>query len=389
VAITTVEARAKLKPRAPPYWHKLSSGRHVGYRKMVAGSQGTWLAQAYDDGTRKQTRRSLGAFDALAPSKRFDAASAAAREWFDHLGLGGSTVATTVAKACGEYVRHVRASRPATADDAEARFTRWVYDDKIGEIELTKLTERHVKLWRASLIEQPVVIDPHADKPRTRVRSPASVNRDMTALRAALNHARQDRAVTSDMAWRYALTPVKNANRRREVYLDRAQRKDLTAQAAPDLAAFLRGLSLVPIRPGALALLVAGSFDRRLGVLVVGKDKAGRDRKIKLPPQTAEFFTAHSRGKTPAAPLLARADGKAWTKDGWKKPLRAAAMAAKVGDSVTAYTLRHSVITDLVTGGLDLLTVAQLSGTSVLMIERHYGHYRADLAAAALAGLAL
>ena len=174
-----------------------------------------------------------------------------------------------------------------------------------------------------------------------------------------------------------------------EVYLDRAQRKDLTAQAAPDLAAFLRGLSLVPIRPGALALLVAGSFDRRLGVLVVGKDKAGRDRKIKLPPQTAEFFTAHSRGKTPAAPLLARADGKAWTKDSWKKPLRAAAMAAKVGDSVTAYTLRHSVITDLVTGGLDLLTVAQLSGTSVLMIERHYGHYRADLAAAALAGLAL
>jgi hypothetical protein len=52
MAITTVEARAKLKPRASPHWHKLSSGRHVGYRKMVAGSQGTWLALAYDDGTR-------------------------------------------------------------------------------------------------------------------------------------------------------------------------------------------------------------------------------------------------------------------------------------------------------------------------------------------------
>jgi hypothetical protein len=47
------------------------------------------------------------------------------------------------------------------------------------------------------------------------------------------------------------------------------------------------------------------------------------------------------------------------------------------------------VITDLVTNGLDLLTVAQLSGTSVTMIEKHYGHHRADHAAKALAGLAL
>ncbi len=51
--------------------------------------------------------------------------------------------------------------------------------------------------------------------------------------------------------------------------------------------------------------------------------------------------------------------------------------------------MRHSVITDLVTGGLDLLTVALLSGTSVAMIERHYGHLRAEHAAPALATLAL
>ena len=54
-----------------------------------------------------------------------------------------------------------------------------------------------------------------------------------------------------------------------------------------------------------------------------------------------------------------------------------------------AYTLRHSAITDLVTGGLDLLTVAQLAGTSVAMIERHYGHLRGDHAAQALERLAL
>jgi hypothetical protein len=34
-------------------------------------------------------------------------------------------------------------------------------------------------------------------------------------------------------------------------------------------------------------------------------------------------------------------------------------------------------------------TVAQISGTSVAMIERHYGHLRSDVAAGALARLAL
>lgn len=53
------------------------------------------------------------------------------------------------------------------------------------------------------------------------------------------------------------------------------------------------------------------------------------------------------------------------------------------------YTLRHSVITDLVRGGLPVLTVAQLSGTSVAMIERHYGHLVRDDAEKALAGLML
>jgi hypothetical protein len=42
-----------------------------------------------------------------------------------------------------------------------------------------------------------------------------------------------------------------------------------------------------------------------------------------------------------------------------------------------------------VTSGLDLLTVAQVSGTSVAMIEAHYGHLRQEHAANALAKLAL
>ncbi len=389
MTITTVDARAKLKPRRAPYWHKLSSGKHLGYRKMKSSSEGTWLAQAYDDVTHKQMRKSLGSFDHLPASKQFDEAITAASDWFEHIKLGGDTKIITVSQACQQYVNHLRTERPKTASDAEARFRRWIYSNKVGPIELPKLTDRHIKAWRKSLSEEPVVINPFAENPKSRTRTPSSVNRDMTALRAALNYAHKERSVTTDMAWRFALTPNKNANGRRESYLDRDQRRSLINESPTDLAAFLTGLSLVPVRPGALAQLVVSHFDRRLGVLIIGKDKAGSSRKIKLPLQTSEFFTIHCRGKLPTAPLLSRENGTAWNKDSWKKPIKTAGIRAKLGSGITAYTLRHSVITDLVTNGLDLLTVAQLSGTSVLMIEKHYGHHRADLAATALAGLYL
>ena len=58
-----------------------------------------------------------------------------------------------------------------------------------------------------------------------------------------------------------------------------------------------------------MAALVAGSFDKRLSTLTIGKDKHGQDRKITLPPATAAFFAEQCKDKLPTAPLLARADG--------------------------------------------------------------------------------
>jgi integrase len=319
-----------------------------------------------------------------------DEAKKAAEAWFEHMGRGGNADAVTVRQACERYVAHVRASRgEAKAKDLHAKLNRWVYGDKIAGIELAKLSRKHVDAWRHRLAGAKVVVNPHSDQQETRDRAASSVNRDMTPLRAALNFAHDSGDATSDMAWRVALRPIENADRQRDAYLDRAQRTALLNSASEDVRQFLRGLALVPLRPGALAALTVASFDKRLGVLTIGKDKSGRDRRIKLPSATAAYFADQAKDKLPSAPLLARANGKSWDKDAWKKPVKAAAKAAALPGSVTAYSMRHSAITDLVTAGLDLLTVAQLSGTSVAMIERHYGHLRADHAAAALAALAI
>ena len=390
--LSRVEARTRLKPRRDPYWQRLESGHYVGFRKMSANSTGSWFGRCRDLDSGKQLQTPLGGYEHLAAHQRFDAAKRDAENWFKHLSRGGKTEAITVKNACSDYVAHLlsqRGKRPA--DDAEMRFKRWVYGDKtLSETELSKLTRKRIEDWRTRMTMRPVKVNrDDRDVPVNRPRSAASVNRDMSSLRAALNRAHDAGFVTTDMAWRVALRPTKNADGRRDVYLDRSQRRQIIANAQGDLAIFLRSLSVLPLRPGALAALKTSNFDERLSTLLVGKDKAGKDRRIKLPAITAAFLAEQCKGKSKEAVLFARADGSAWNKDAWKKPVKAAALAAELPGTTTAYALRHSTITDLVTGGLDLLTVAQLSGTSVAMIERHYGHLRADRAAAALARLAL
>ena len=120
------------------------------------------------------------------------------------------------------------------------------------------------------------------------------------------------------------------------MYLDVAQRRALIAKAPADLAAFLSALSLVPLRPGAMAAPVAGDFDKRLSTLAIGKDKAGGDRKITLRPATAAFFAEQCKDKLPTAPLFARDDGSAWNKDAWKYPVKDAVIAAELPAAATA-----------------------------------------------------
>ena len=57
------------------------------------------------------------------------------------------------------------------------------------------------------------------------------------------------------------------------------------------------------------------------------------------------------------------------------KRLQALAETAGVQKNVTAYSLRHSYGTRMAAAGVPLLDLARIMGTSVQMIERHYGHY--------------
>lgn len=367
-----------------PYWQRLRAGCFLGFRPAKGGGKGTWVARVYDEDSGKYRVKSLGDFGTLAGNEMFAAAKREAEVMAELVESGGVVRAKieTVADACNEYAK----TRPEAGD----RFRRYVLQDPIAKVKLEKLRRRHVKEWRERLEAQPALVSRRKKGDAIhRERAASTVNRDMAVLRAALAKVLSPGAPNSEAAWQEALKAISGASRRRDLYLDRGQRRKLIDTIDAEAAPFVRALCLLPLRPGALAALTARDFDKRTSELTIGKDKAGKARRIQLPSEAASLLSSQSENKLPSAPLFMRSNGKAWDKNSWKLPIAAAGIKAGLPSGATAYTLRHSTITDLVQAGLPLLTIAQISGTSAEMIERHYGHLASDAALSALGTLAI
>jgi integrase len=362
---------------------------------VSADTAGTWVARAADpDGESTYVFRSLGSFADLKEVDRFDAAQKAAAEWFGHLSRGGSTAILTAAAACEAYVRKVDADnrppgdpqdnqeagaeykpRSAPALDVHGRFKRLVYADKLASIDLEKLRVRDIADWK--------------ERVRAKSKSDSGFYRNLTALRAALNLALKRREVTNALAWSEELKrPKGSTDRSRTLYLSLDERRALIAEAGEELKPLLKAACLLPLRPGELVACRVSDFDVAHSALRVPDGKTG-SRIVPLGRDAIAHFKACGKNKLPSAWLVSRTDGRQWTRFDWRGQIKLAAAAAKLPGATTLYVLRHSVLTDLITGGLDLATTAKVSGTSIAMIQRHYHHLQQDVARAALDKVAL
>jgi integrase len=388
--IDTVAGQDRLKPRRAIYWHRLGVGRHVGARKETAAAPLAWFARHYAPGRKTpQLQRRLGDFSALDKSQRFSAAVKAANAWFEHVDVGGHGKTQTVAQAAKKYIEHAREERGKAAPllDMEGHARRLVENDPVAGLPLDKLTRNAVAEWRKRIIARPVAPPKGKPKAKPRQRVAATVNRELGFVAAVLNFAKRSGLVTVD-TWTAILRPLKVVGAAREVYLDRKQRVGLVATLPADTAALARCMTRIPLRPGAVAALEAGDFDPVKRTLHIRVDKAGAGRVIPLPETTVAFLREQAKGKTPRAPLFPRADGKKLTKDDWKAPIRDAVRKAKLPRETVLYSVRHSVISDAIASGADVLTVARISGTSLQMIQKFYGHLVGDRARDALDKLA-
>lgn len=361
--------RESLKPRREPYWAApLSRGRFLGLRK-IDKDRSTWIARLRTD-SGAQTYRSLGY---LAAAFDWEEAQKLALEWFRSHEAGVTEAPATIEVACKDYVEDRRREKgDATARDAEARFERTIYDTTFGRMRADKVRTADVRRWRDGL-----------DLAK------ASANRTLTALKAALNLAVRNRRVIADRAREWSdVRHFRDASQRRTLFLDLKQRRAFLAAAGTGaLRDLIEAAATTGARPGELTSAKRSQFDARTGTINF-RGKTGT-RTVPLSPPALALFTRLAGSKLPGAPLLARDDGKAWAHSDWDKLVRAAAEKARLPTGTVLYTLRHSFITQAITDGMTTLDVARLVGTSLTMIEKHYGHLVASAAAERLKSVRL
>lgn len=350
--IWKVRIREALAPRKEPYWGPpLGEGKSLGLRK-IDGTRCRWIAKL-----RNESGHHSKALGDLSETLDFDRARDAALAWFRSYESGVTDDAYTVEQACRDYVEDRRTERSVDcAHDADMRFKRTVYGTAFGRKPLAKVWMADVKRWR------------HGTG-----LSKSSQNRTMTVLRAALNLAIQNRRVGADRAIEWKLVKQhSHAERRRDLFLDLEQRRQLIEAANGAVGDLIAGIALTGARPGDLRQARRSHFDPRTGsITFIAKN---HPRTVPLPATALPLFERLAKDKLPNAWLFTRDDGKPWDHSGWDELVRQAARNAGLPEGVCLYTLRHSFITQALMDGMSTLDVARITGTSLAMIEKHYGH---------------
>ncbi len=364
--ITSKTGRNALKQRREPYWSRITVGLFVGYRKLREG-EGTWITRKRDDDG-KQRYQAIGAFP------DYDEAVKAAQAWSKQHELGIDAQGT-VEEACRAYVKYLEQHKSIKASqDAGGRFNRLVYGKPCGRIKLDKLRTTQVRDWLNRLIP----VDAGIEATR---RAKDTANRNLKTLKAALNRALKDRLIDSDAGWR-TVSAFPAVGKRRERLLTLDERSAILKNCPQELSDLVTGMLLTFARPGELASAKVSDFDPKHGTLSLsGKTGA---RTVTLSTAAVQFFKTKYKGKLPAAPLLACADGKPWVKERWGKPYKQAALAAGLPGEIVLYHIRHAAISEAIAGGIDSFLVAKLAGTSTAMIDKHYGHLKHEVTRARL-----
>lgn len=355
--------RERLKIRREPYWQRLVKGSYLGFRRGAD----TWVA-------RHRGRDGKQVYKALEGAVEFDEARKAAEAWLAQVSNGVSRAAKrgTVKEALQAYLAWLREQgRGGTADENEARFELCVYEDPIAALRLEDATGDDFREWRQRL---------------RKGRQARTVNRHVRAIVAGLNRAQQLGHTGNPQAWRLeALADDAEETGETAIFLTPAQRAAIIKAAVPALGLFLRGLEHTGARPGELAAATVSKFDAAAGSLLLysrkGRPARLRPRQVALSTDGKAFFTERAKGKLPAAFLFTDPDGEAWHRHVWAREFRAAAArinekargAARIPPEASAYSFRHARISELLQlHGIDPLTVAAQTGTSLAMIEKAY-----------------
>ena len=372
--LETRQARTRLKLRHEPYWRQIHSGLFVGYRKGAKG--GVWFVRKLQDG--RYRKRKLGIADDRQDANDQDVLSykqahlkaiAFAQKQTDaEHGLD-----YTVAQAMRDYlVWHRVNSRNHENTDSVIRANIL---PRLGRFRLEDLTTAILRRWHTKRAE----ID--SDDPERRRRRKATANRNLSVLKAALNHAWENGNADNAEIWR-RVRPFKGVEAATVRYLTEAEARCLLGACAPDFRRLVRGALLTGCRYGELTRLVASDFERDAGVITIRLSKAGKVRHVPLNAEGRLFFTRITTGMQREQIVFTKGNGIEWRSAEQARPMRRACQVAGIDPPVSFHILRHTYGSFLAKRAVSLQVIAKLLGHSdTRMTEKHYAHLQPDYVA--------
>jgi integrase len=360
-------SRKRERDRLPiqrwPHYLKLAEGAYLGFRR----GPDTWHAR-FRDRDHVQHYTALHGID----GNDYDGALRAAETWFQTLTNTAVRAVKrgTVKEALEAYLADLRRhGRPDAAREAQWRFKCVVFADSLAERELERLTREDYLDWRDRI---------------SKGRVGRTVNRYVRSVSAALNCAIELGHVGNPAAWRVrALSDDVDEAGETAIFLTVEQRKAIAEAADPATAAFVRGLELTGARPRELAAAVVGDLNGDALRLSHRKGRPARlrARHVILSADGVRFFQRQVAGRLPTDPIFTENGTQGWRRHIWSKQLRLAFRKvnekargrARIPAGAGAYSYRHTRISELLqVYGIDPLTVAHQTGTSIAMIEKAY-----------------
>lgn len=387
INLKTKTSRKNLTPRAEPYWLKLPAalvkGAALGFKRSPDTGAETWHARVYVDGVYRKTT-----LDPVTDHFQYAEAYNAAINWSKHQKVATPAAAReyTMEEVIDEYLVHLQGNssrrlmdkRRQAAKRLNALMTPALNNKKVSQLaksDLTALRRQYSK--RTNLQGQLISAD--------------SVNRVMSHLIAALNHAYKEGMVKDKTAWKtYTRLEESETKRRAKQNVPMADQQAFLEASEGAFKAIVTALSITAARPSELRRLRVSDVDLtnddpdEQGVYLThykGNKSKGSSRLFALPAGSAvrELFAQQVEGKKPTDPVFLTEKGKPWSQANLAKAHNKVRDDNDLHAGLETYIWRHLRISQWCrSNDVAPSEVARAAGTSLAYIEKNY--YKSDAA---------
>ena len=369
--IETREARRRLKARKEPYWRQVHKGLAIGYYRGV--QSGSWNVRRTVNGRKVYQRIATADDYADADGEIVLSYEQAVQRVMngDQAKPATAEGKYTVSDAVDEYLQDLQARSPRGYHDAYLRYQKYLLP-KFRTRTVTSLTRSEIRRWHQQIAG---TNSEDAEKYRQRCNT---ANRNLSALKAALNFSYTEGRVSDRSAWDQ-VKPFHKVDAPRVRYLSEAQARRLINRASAEFRPLVRAGLLTGCRYGEIISAESNHFNADAAVLQIHEGKTGKVRNVPLTDEGLQFFIEQTAGQTGRELIFQRASGRPWRKSEQARPMLAACIAAKIDPPISFHGLRHTYGSLLALQNVPLQIISATMGhADTRMTERHYAHLSPD-----------